>query len=307
MGFADERRFLFVTGKGGVGKTTVTSALALALSRRGRRVLVVTADAKERVSTVLGVAPFDAELREVAPRVWGVKPSPERALREYGEMILKSSVLAAAVFDSKYTRGFFAGVPGLSEWSVLGKAWFHTTETLPDGSPRFHTVIFDAPATGHGLDMLRVPKVIVDIVPPGVLRRDAEVAWRRFRDPAESGVIVVTLPEDMPATETEELVGSLRGELGLPVAQLVVNAVQDELFSEAERRALLAPSRPLELDRNEPGDEAIAAALRRAIRERVQVAALARLAALGAPTLHLPRLLQDAASPEGVERLVGYF
>ena len=87
--------------------------------------------------------------------------------------------------------------------------------------------------------MLRVPKVIVDIVPPGILRRDAERAWSMFQDPSQSGVVVVTLPEDMPTNETVELLEALENELGLPVALLVINQVIDELFSEAERAHLL--------------------------------------------------------------------
>ncbi len=296
----ERRRFLFVTGKGGVGKTTVTAALALALARRGRRVLVTSCDAKERISTLLGVPPLDEDLRELLPSLWGVRLQPERAMREYGEMILKSTVLYKAVFENRYTRGFFRGVPGLQEWAMLGKAWFHATEELSDGSPRFDVVLFDAPATGHGLDMLRVPKLIYEIVPPGILRRDAELAWSMFRDPKQSGVVVVTLPEDMPTNETVELATALQGELGLPIALLVVNAVLTELFDESERGRLLACRG---LDRDVPGDGAVLSGMRRAVRERVQAESLARLTALELPEVRLPLLFEDAATPEAVARL----
>ena len=99
-------------------------------------------------------------------------------------------------------------------------------------------VLFDAPATGHGLDMLRVPKVIVEIAPPGVLRSDAERAWEMFRDPARSGVVVVTLPEEMPTNESLELCAALRDELTLPIAEIVVNGLLPSLFSKAEASAL---------------------------------------------------------------------
>ena len=140
-------------------------------------------------------------------------------------MVIKSETVAKLVFDNKYVKAFFRAVPGLYEWSMLGKAWFHTTETLADGSPRFDVVLFDAPSTGHGLDMLRVPKVILDVVPPGVLRRDAEAAWAFFQDPVRSGIVLVTLPEEMPVTETLELLATIRGELRLPIQKLVVNGV----------------------------------------------------------------------------------
>ena len=89
-------------------------------------------------------------------------------------MVLKVPGLYRVVFDNKYVRSFLPAVPGLSEWAMLGKAWFHTTETDERGANRFDVVLLDAPATGHGLDMLRVPKVILEVVPPGILRRDAE-------------------------------------------------------------------------------------------------------------------------------------
>jgi anion-transporting ArsA/GET3 family ATPase len=299
-----ERRFLFITGKGGVGKTTVAAALACALASRGKRVLVTAVDAKERLSTYLGVPPLPTEITRVADNLWGVKLVPEVALREYGQLILKSRAIYNTVFDNRYVRSFFAGVPGLYEWSMLGKAWFHAIEELPDGKPRFDVVLFDAPATGHGLDMLRVPKVIVDVVPPGVLRRDAEAAWQMFRDPAQSGVLVVTLPEDMPTNETIELCGTLESELELPIAGLVVNGVMTPLFTSDERRELLLER---ELDRSAAGDEAIACGIRRAIRERVQEQSLERLRAIAVPRIELPLLTTEAARPEAIRELAARF
>lgn len=296
----DQRRFLFVTGKGGVGKSTVTAALAMAMAKRGQRVLVTACDAKERISLLLGCKPLTPEIQEAGERIWAVKLVPQQALREYGSMILKSEAVFNAVFDNKYVRSFFAGVPGLHEWSMLGKAWFHSVEDLPNGEPRFDVVLFDAPATGHGLDMLRVPKVIVDVVPPGVLRRDAERAWAMFQDPKQSGVVVVTLPEDMPTNETLELLDVLEHELLLPVASLVINAVMETMFSEQERHILLAER---DLDRSRPGDEAVACGVRRSIRERVQAVSLERLRALEGPRVELPRLVGDTANPEAVRLL----
>jgi anion-transporting ArsA/GET3 family ATPase len=299
-----ERRFLFITGKGGVGKTTVAAALACALASRGKRVLVTAVDAKERLSTYLGVPPLPTEITRISDNLWGVKLVPEVALREYGQMILKSRAVYNTVFDNRYVRSFFAGVPGLYEWSMLGKAWFHAIEELPDGRPRFDVVLFDAPATGHGLDMLRVPKVIVDVVPPGVLRRDAEAAWQMFRDREQSGVLVVTLPEDMPTNETIELCATLESELDLPIAGLVVNGVMTPLFSSQERRELLDER---ELDRSSAGDEAIACGIRRAIRERVQEQSLERLRAIDVPRTELPLLTTEAARPEAIRELATRF
>src|SRR4051812_9130081 len=169
----DDRRFVFITGKGGVGKTTVTAALALALAQRGKRVLIALCNAKERISAMLGSTMVGPEIIPVSMGVWAVNIEPQLAFQEYGQMILKVPALYRAVFHNKYVKAFLPAVPGLAEWSMLGKAWYHTTETDPSGRPRFDVVLLDAPATGHGLDMLRVPKTILDVVPPGILRRDA--------------------------------------------------------------------------------------------------------------------------------------
>lgn len=299
----DRRRFLFVTGKGGTGKTTVSAALALALAARGRRVLLATSGAKERLSPLLGGADLKSSIEPLADNVWGVLLTPEVALREYGALVLKSQKLVDALFDNKYVEGFFNGAPGLREWALLGKAWYHATERSPDGSPRFDTVVFDAPATGHGLDMLRVPQVILAAAPPGRLRSDAERALAFLRDPNESGVIVVTLPEEMPTNETLELVLALRGELAMPVAEIVANALVEPLFSDAEGRLLEAfaelPSAASDTAVS-PAHAALASAARRALAERTQAESLARLAVTGLSIRELPRLEGGAGTQSAV-------
>jgi anion-transporting ArsA/GET3 family ATPase len=213
---------------------------------------------------------------------------------------LKSDRLVDALFENKYVQGFFRGAPGLKEWSQLGKAWYHSIETAPSGSPRFDTVLFDAPATGHGLDMLRVPRIITELAPPGVLRTDADRAWRMFQDPAQSGVVVVTLAEEMPTNETFELVGSLRDELSLPISGLLVNSLLPQLWSTRERDTLRALPEPAASAG--PGF-VLGAAIRRACDEDVQIEILARLTTLNLPMLTLPRLLGGADGFEAIEQL----
>jgi anion-transporting ArsA/GET3 family ATPase len=302
----DTRRFLFVTGKGGVGKTSVSAALALALAGRGKRVLIAMCGAHERLSSILGTPPIGHEIQELADGVWATNIDAERAMEEYGHIVLKVKTVAKAVFQNKYTSSFFRAVPGLHDWAMLGKAWYHTTEQREDGQPRFDVVLFDAPSTGHGLDMLRVPKVILDIVPPGVLRRDAELAWELFRDPARSGVVVVTLPEEMPTTETIELVRTLRNELSLPVHRLIINAMHEPLFSPAERKALLEDPELLDVAHTlvDRGDRALAVAAHRAAREALEARCVQRLDnELGIHRTILPYLLDGAGTSEGTRQL----
>lgn len=297
----DNKRFLFVTGKGGTGKTTVTAALALKLASEGKRVLCAMCQARERLSSLLEGPPIGNQVTLVRDGIWAVNMDPDSALEEYGRMVLKIRAFYRAVFENHLVRSFFRATPGLNEWAMLGKAWFHTTEKLANGSPRFDTVILDAPATGHGLDMLRGPKVIVDVAPPGLLRREATRAWKLFSDPKHAGVVVVTLPEEMPVTETFELMHAIQQELHLPIAQVVVNGVLPQLMSE-EARAELLQAR--ELDPTSAGDEAIAAGMRRARREACQLANVSQLnARLPQPALQLPHLFDEVQSLRPVQVL----
>jgi len=153
-------------------------------------------------------------------------------------------------------------------------------------------VIVDAPATGHGLDLLRVPRVIIDVAPPGLLHREAERAYELFRDRERAGVLLVTLPEEMPTTETVELYDAIRGELELPVCGLVVNQTLPVLFDEQERPILDALAD--ELPAGGTLQTVARASRARAERERVQEAALVRLAEhIQAPTVQLPLMLVD--------------
>lgn len=297
-----DKRFVLVIGKGGVGKTTLCAAEAVAIAASGKRVLVAMCNAKERLSVMLGVPPIGPEIVQVAERVWAVNIQPEKALQEYGLLVLHSRAIAKTIFDSRYARAFLRAVPGMQEWSMLGKAWWHTTERQPDGTFKYDLVILDSPATGHGIDMLRVPRVILDVMPPGLLRRDAERAWSLFRDPRTCGIVLVTIPEEMPTTETIELAHSLES-MGLHPGRIVVNAVLSPLFSPDERAALRQMG---SLDTSVCTDAAIAAARDRAARETLQAESLTRLAReLDVPTTTLPLLLEDAATPAAIQELAG--
>jgi anion-transporting ArsA/GET3 family ATPase len=298
-------RFVTVVGKGGVGKTTVSAALALAAARRGKRVLIAMCNAKERVSEMLQVAPIGPRNQAILPGIDAVNMTPQIALEEYGMMVLKVRTLYRAIFENKLVSAFLRGTPGIEAWSMLGKAQFHAYETLPDGRPRYDMVILDSPATGHGLEMLRVPRVLLEIAPPGLLRREAERAWQLFSDPARAGALLVTLPEDMPANETIELHTALTQELRLPVAALAINTVMPVLFEEAERAWLSSV---------DPASESLLAPLlqagrRRTERERVQTESIARLAVALAnvPSFQLPQLIVAEVRRAGIEQLARAF
>lgn len=319
-----DQKFLFVTGKGGVGKSTVAVALSRHLAKNGRRVLLAGTDAAP-LARLLGGDPPTKEISvqlgaSASGELSTVLIEPEAAIREYGELILRSSLAVSAVFDNRYSRSFLRAVPGLHQWAVLGKAWFHAVEEV-DGRPRFDSVVFDAPATGHGLEMLRVPKVIRDAAPPGPLRRDAEAAWQMLQDPAQAGVALVTLPEELPISESLTLQDEL-SKLGLTVAATVLNAKLTPAFPSGEGDA---SSGLAELERRIPdevvdkvaGEVAFEAkrearrvleiAWRRLEQEALQSTQQRRLAEhTTAPLIVLP-WLHELPSAEGAARLAEAF
>ncbi len=297
-----DHRFLFVVGKGGVGKTTVSAAIGLAAARRGRRVLIAMTNVKERLSQLLGVPPIHDQVVNIAPNLDAVNMSPAAALEEYGMMILKVRAVYRAVFENRFVRAFLRGIPGLEAWAMLGKAYYHAMGHGPQSHGDHDLVLLDAPATGHGLDMLRVPQVIVDVAPPGLLRREAERALALFRDADRAGAVLVTLPEDMPTNETIELHDALRDELGIHVPALVVNQVLPQLFEPTERPLLQ------ELPAALPADSPIASLARagqiRSLREAVQEESLARLTqTVSAPRVNLPLLFAPEFGRAQVEAL----
>ncbi len=301
-----DRRFIVVIGKGGVGKTSVSAALALAAAKRGKRVLVAMCNANERLSHMLEVPAIGERVVNVLPRIDAVNMTPASALEEYGMLVLKVRTLYKAIFENRIVSSFLRGVPGLEAWSMLGKAYYHATSARDDGRPQYDLVILDAPATGHGLDMLRVPKVIMDVAPPGLLRREAEKAWTLFGDEVHAALVLVTLPEDMPTNETIELHAAITRDMKLPVAQVVINGVFPRLFPAADREVYEAL--PAALPAGSELTSLAASSRARVLREAVQAVSLARLAAeLPVPRVELPYLFVPEFRRSAVEALAAAF
>lgn len=284
--------FVFVVGKGGVGKTAVSGALALAAAAQGKRVLVAMCNAKDRLSYLLETPPIGPNIQHLMPGVDAVNMEPGAALEEYGMLVLRVRALYKLVFENRYVAAFLRGTPGIDAWAMLGKAQYHAQERDSSGRPRYDLVIVDAPATGHGLDLLRVPRVIMDVAPPGLLRRDAEKANELFQDPERAGVLLVTLPEEMPSTETVELHAAVRNELNLPVCGLVINQTLPTLFNDAEHDILRELKQ--KLGPNSTLQPLAANAYARAEREQLQRGCIERLATqLPMRQVQLPLRLHD--------------
>lgn len=237
MSSLERHRFIINTGKGGVGKTTVSVMQALALAARGRRVLLMEFNTSGRVSAALGIPDVGPEIVEVRPNLWVVNTTPADALREYALMILRIKALYRAVFENRVVDKLLRVMPGLPELTMLGKAFYHEAETV-DGRPRFDTVILDAPATGHGMFLLQIPQVITRALGSGHMAEQARAMLALLEDGERTIVNLVTLPEEMPVLETIEMAAKLRESFRVKLGYVVVNAVLPEWFDAQDRAAL---------------------------------------------------------------------
>ncbi len=218
-----EKDFVVVAGKGGVGRTTVSFVLGHVSAARGRNTLVCLSNAPPRYFDLLGDVSVDATVRTISTNLDVVNLEPRASQEEYGLQVLRSRTLHRLVFGSRIVRGFLDAVPGLAEWAMLGKATYHALQ-IEDGKPRYDLVVFDSPATGHGLDILALPRAIASAVPGGRMREEALMRCELMEDATRSEVVPVTVPEDMPVNETAEFVAGL-SKLGLNVERVAINMI----------------------------------------------------------------------------------
>jgi anion-transporting ArsA/GET3 family ATPase len=301
-----DKRLIVVTGKGGAGKTTVAAALGLAAARRGKRVVLCEVAEQDRLAALFGANATHAET-ELAPGLFTVSVDPEQAKQEWLHYQLKSRTLAGVLGGSRVFQYLTAAAPGLSELVTIGKIWDLAQLERRTGGSVFDLAIVDAPATGHGLAMLRAPSTFAAVARVGPIGRQAEKIDRFLRDAEHTGVITAALPEEMPVNETVEFERALRRELGIAVEAIVVNALHPARFRAEEVRALEAAAgnaTPGTRGARAAAFAAISAALseqRRARGEHAQVRRLRRAAK--APVATLPRIFQPELGRDELEWL----
>jgi anion-transporting ArsA/GET3 family ATPase len=243
-----DRRLHFVVGKGGVGKTTMSAALALLLARQGRRTLAIEMDTAGRLPALLGARGGGYAPTEVSPRVHVLTVDGRAALEEYLGLVIPVKRLLATVFSSRLYQYFVAAAPGLKELMTVGKIWYEATRREGAGY-LWDALVVDAPATGHSLQYLRMPEAARATFGAGLVQREATRITELLRDPRTTAVHLVTLAEEMPVVETLETRRQLTDTLGLPLGLVIVNrlhrrhfapALLERLHAATTDRALLA-------------------------------------------------------------------
>ena len=289
-----DKPLVVVTGKGGVGKSTVAAALGLVAARRGLRTIIAEVARRDDVSRVLGGTGVHED--ELAPGLHHISIDPEEAMEEYLVDQLPSRALADVLLSSRGFGYFAAATPGLRELLTVGKVWELAQEDRrTPGAQPYDLVVLDAPATGHGVAVLNAPRTFADAALMGRIARQGRIIDAMLSDPAQTGVVAVARAEEMPVNETLELEEALPETVGLDVDLVVANGLLPDRFTPADVRALRAvrPSRP------------VRAALLAHARARAQRAQLQRLRRRArAPVVTLPFVSAAMLDAERVEPLV---
>jgi hypothetical protein len=242
-----------VAGKGGVGRSAIAAGLALSFARRGQRTLLLEVNSADSAAARFDVAPAVDNPRPVLENLWLCRMTPEGALREYALMVLKFKALYALVFENKLVKYLLRSIPSLAEFTMLGKTWYHTTERLADGSPKYQKIIVDAPATGHAITFLSVARTVAEIAPEGIMKSASEKMAQVIESKTASCLHVVVLAEEMPVNEGLEIISAaskrLRMSVGLgfvnrlllPLVEHEEEATFAQLVSRAEEEGAIRP------------------------------------------------------------------
>ena len=307
--FCRQSRVLVVAGKGGVGKTTITAALARMAARAGLDVLVVELEGKPGVTTAFGgsgALGYDAATLATTPAVDGDahtsgtvharRITPDDALLEYladhGMGRISKRLVSSGALDVVSTA-----IPGIRDILVLGKIKQLEREADAD------LILVDAPATGHAMTFLSSAQGLLDAARSGPVRAQAADVVALLTDPERCQVALVTLPEEMPVNEVIEAAYQLEDKVGLTLGPLIVNACLPDEPWLTEDPAAAAAAAGVTLTDDQVAALAAAADFR-ASRYRLQAAQRTRLAEeLPLHQLMAPFVFGDSIGPAEIETL----
>ncbi|HET7573949.1 MAG TPA: ArsA family ATPase [Solirubrobacterales bacterium] len=296
-----DKRLVIVTGKGGVGKTTVAVALGLRAAAEGKRTIVCEVAAQENASRMFHHAEVGFHEVEMEENLWSISIDPDESMREYVLLQLKVRAMRDMLFRSRIFNYLAAATPGLKELVTIGKIWelAQLDRKVKEGR-KYDLVIVDAPATGHGVGFLQTPRTFASIARVGPIHAQAQTLDRFITDHDHTGTAIVALPEEMPVNESATLERDLRDEVGVAVDRVYLNGLYPERFKKNECERL----RELAEGENGAVRSAARAAVSEQERARCQRAQLARLRRrVEAPVKTLPFLFEPELGVEAARRL----
>jgi anion-transporting ArsA/GET3 family ATPase len=230
-----DKRLIFVTGKGGVGKSTISASLGLAAAARGKRTIVCEIGSQEHTSRLFRRGEVGFHEVELQENLWAISIDPDESMREYVLLQLKVRAMRDLLFRSRVFTYLAAATPGLKELVTIGKIWeLAQLDRKVKKGKEYDLVIVDAPATGHGIGFLQTPRTFASIARVGPIHSQAVELDRFITDHDVTGTAIVSLPEEMPVNETATLEHELREEIGVAVDRVYMNALYPERFSDEE-------------------------------------------------------------------------
>jgi anion-transporting ArsA/GET3 family ATPase len=242
MSVLDAVELAFVTGKGGVGKSTVALAAALAAARDGRRVVLCEVAGQARAAGLYGVdAPRPGRELQLEEGLWSTTIDPVTALEEWAGRQIGSRRLVGLLTHSNVFAAFVNAAPGARELLAITKAWeLAQSDRWVKGTRGYDLVVLDGPASGHGVGLLRTPHTFAEIARVGPIATQARKVMALLEDPRRSALVGVALPAELSVSETLDLEQRVAGAVGRPLDAVVVNGVVPRRFSAAEVDRLLA-------------------------------------------------------------------
>lgn len=221
------KRLIFVSGKGGVGKTTIATGIALVAAKQKKQVLIVEMNASGRVAPLFGMEPTPDRETALAPHIAAINLNPKNCFEEYVLLQVRFKKIYDLFFNNRFVTNFLEAVPGLNEILMLGKIYEFERMVRAKTSPEklYDLIVVDMPATGHGLSALEVPNVLESLVKMGPLHANAVRINALLADAARTVICLVTLAEEMPVTETVEFAAALKSKIKIAFGPLFVNAV----------------------------------------------------------------------------------
>ncbi len=290
-----DKKLAFVTGKGGVGKTTVAYALGLRAAAAGHRAIVCEIASQERGSRLFGKSSIGFNEVRLSKGLWAISIDPDEAIREYLEVQLPVRAMGQLLHRSRLFSYLAAATPGLTEMVTMGKVWelALNRRKAHDATRTYDLVIVDAPATGHGVGLLQTPRNFAELARVGPLANQASKIEATIDDQDETGVVIVAGPEEMAVNESAALEEALTADDRFAVDAIYANAIYPQRFGAAEVRRLE------ELAGTEgPAGAAIESALSESRRAAAQRAQLDRLDSMTrAPITELPFIFAPTLGP----------
>ncbi len=234
-----ERKLIVVTGKGGVGKTTIAAALGLLAAQRKLRTIVVELGEQARLPDLFGLpggaSGVETELKQ---GLWSISIDPDRALLEWLQT-LGGRVSGRVLASSSTFQYFAAAAPGAKELVSMVKIWELTqSDRWHRRTNAYDLVVLDAPATGHALGMLHSPRTFGAIARVGPVAGQSQQVRELLEDPRRSSYLAVAQGSEMAVTEALELTDGLRRHLGREPHAVVVNGLLPQRFTQAELRRI---------------------------------------------------------------------